>query len=75
MQALLTAQTAGVASETASDAGDSVVDLEEDEAWGKVEKGKRRAVLRWEHDALAARLSKGLSKVSTITSPFKKGES
>ena len=47
-------------------------DLEEDEAWSKVEKGMRKAVLRRERDALAKHVRTSLSKVSAASSPFKK---
>ena len=56
-----------------SEAGD---DLEEDEAWGKLDKGKRKSILKKaaakRDEALASRLKAGLSKVSSNQSPFKK---
>ena len=34
----------------------SIEDLEDDDAWSKVERGKRKALLRRERDALAGKL-------------------
>lgn len=57
-----------------SEAGDIIpVDqLEDDEAWRKIERGKRRTVLRQERDALAKKVRINLGKVSSGASPFKK---
>ena len=46
--------------------------LEDDDAWKKVEKAKRRTVLRQERDALAKKVRHSLGKVSTAASPFKR---
>ena len=42
------------------------------EALSKVERGKRKAVLHRERDALATKVRNGLAKVSSVSSPFKK---
>ncbi len=69
LQALVAAK-----SEAPSEAGDPELDLfEEDETWNKVERGKRKSLLRKERDALATRVRAGLGKVSSAASPFKKG--
>ena len=73
LQALVASQVENAGSEVASEAGDgALADLEEDEAWAKVERGKRKAVLLRERDALAKCVRTNLSKVSTASSPFKK---
>jgi hypothetical protein len=60
-------------SEVPSEAGDLELEhLEEDEAWSKVEKGRRKGVLRKQRETLATRVRAGLGKVSTAASPFKK---
>ncbi len=51
---------------------DSVEQLEEDEAWSKVERGRRKAVLRRERDVLAVKVRTSLAKVSCAASPFVK---
>ena len=62
------------ASDAASEAGDeSLLALEEDEAWSKVDKGRRKAVLRRERDVLAKRVRTSLYKVREgAHCPFRK---
>ena len=76
LQALVATQTEGAAAIeiSSSEAGDlaSVEQLEDDEAWSKVERGKRKAVLGREREALASRVRSSLAKVSSVASPFKK---
>ena len=56
-----------------SEAGDGLDDdLDDDAAWGKVEKGKRRGVLRRQRDRLAKDVRTSLGKVSSAVSPFTK---
>jgi hypothetical protein len=56
-----------------SEAGDGLDDdLDDDAAWGKVEKGKRRGVLRRQRDRLAKDVRISLGKVSSAASPFTK---
>ena len=64
------ATTPGTTSVEAEDS--SSADFEDDEAWGKVEKGKRKALLRKEREILATKVRHSLGKVSTHVSPFKK---
>ena len=62
------------ADEILSEAGDdsSVVQIEDDEAWNKIESGKRKALLRRQRDILAKKVRANLCKVSANASPFKK---
>ena len=46
------------------------IDFEDDDTWNKVERGKRKALVRSSRNATQARVS--LSKVSAAASPFKK---
>ncbi len=57
-----------------SEAGDlcSIEQLEDDAAWCKVEKGKRKAVLSRQRDKLAKEVKANLAKVSAVSSPFNK---
>ena len=75
LQALVATQRegSGQADQSPSEAGDiqSIDQLVDDEAWGKVSSGKRKAVLQRERDLLAGKV-RNLSKVSTAASPFKK---
>ena len=78
LQALLGHQPEGTnptpSEATPSVAGDvgSIDDLEDDNAWQKVAKEKRKGLLRRERDALASKLRTSLGKVATHTSPFNK---
>jgi len=73
LRALLPDPAESAASDAASEGGDVVVgDLEDDEAWSKVGKGKRKAVLHRERNVLAKHVRAGLSKASTVHSPFRK---
>ena len=76
LQALVVSNGEGgsAASEASpSAAGDiaAVEDLEEDDAWNRVSRDKRRLVLRRERDALASKVRSSLGKVSCHASPFK----
>jgi len=76
LQALVASQAEGAAGSeaTPSEVGDisSVEQLEEDEVWNKVDRGKRKAILRRERDVLASKVRNGLGKVRTSTCPFKR---
>ena len=77
LQALVANQdeTAAASEVSPSEAGDaaSADQLEEDEVWTKVERGKRKGLLRRERDALASKVRASLGKVKTCTaSLFKK---
>ena len=69
VRALVSAQT-----DAQSEAGEvePMEQLEDDEAWSKVDKGKRQKLLRRERVALATSVRTSLGKVSTVSSPFKK---
>jgi len=68
-RALVSAQT-----DAQSEAGEiePLEQLEDDETWSKVEKGKRQKLLRRERVALAASVRTSLGKVSAVSSPFRK---
>ena len=79
MQALVDegAGTAAPSEAAPSDVGDlaSLEGLEDDAAWGRIEKSKRKAVIRHQRDRLAKEVKSslgGFAKVSAATSPFKK---
>ena len=61
------AEAASVASDTVS-----VADLEDDEAWSKVAKSSRRALLRRQRDELASKVRSKLGKTASERSPFQK---
>lgn len=69
VQALVSAQP-----DAQSEAGDfdPPEQLEDDEAWSKVDRGKRQKLLRRERDVLATNVRSKLGKVSAASSPFKK---
>jgi hypothetical protein len=76
LQALVASQGEGGAA--ASDASPSVAgdiaameDLEDDEAWSKVTREKRKTVLRRERDVLASKVRSSLGKSPSHASPFK----
>ena len=77
LQALVATQPGGAsaaaepAPSSASDLG-SLADLEEDEAWCKVDKGRRRALLHKQRDELASKVRSKLGGVATVRSPFHK---
>ena len=59
--------------ETPSEAGESdISQVIGDEAWNKVEKGKRKTLLKKEKEALATKVRAGIGTVSMVSSPFKK---
>ena len=55
-----------------SEAGDDLEVLEDDEVWGKVEKGKRKSIFKQAGARRTEKLRAGLGKVSSTASPFKK---
>jgi DNA repair exonuclease SbcCD ATPase subunit len=70
LQSLVAAQAD---EDTASEAGESDIgQVIGDEVWNKVEKGKRKTLLRKEKEALATKVRAGIGKVSMASSPFKK---
>ena len=78
LQALVDGQLDGIASETQDDTRSDCAELasvelfEDDEAWNKVDKTKRKALLGREREKLATKVKASLTKVSTHASPFKK---
>jgi hypothetical protein len=76
LQALLGAQDDDIAPSEASpsEAGElgSADQLEADEAWSKVERSKRKAVLGRSGRVLATKVRSGISRVSGCASPFTK---
>jgi chromosome segregation ATPase len=55
-----------------SEVGDPLEDLEDDVAWGKIDKSKRKIVVNRQRDRLAKEVRTSLSKVSGGSSPFAK---
>ena len=76
LQALLGAQDDDIAPSEASpsEAGElgSADQLEADEAWSKIERSKRKAVLGRSGRVLATKVRSGIAKVSGCASPFTK---
>ena len=74
LQALVTtyASTQGESLSDVANASGDVENLEDDEVWNTVERGKRKAVLGKQRDALATKVRTSLAKVSGHASPFKK---
>ena len=73
LQSLVTAPTDSAAPSEVGDAeAAEQLNLDDDEAWSKVERGKRHILVRKEKELLAKKVRTGLGKVSPISSPFKK---
>ena len=70
--ALLRNSAETAAPEVANEVGDATVwDLEDDEAWSRVGKARRKAVLHRERNVLARHVRASLSKVPMAHSPCK----
>ena len=63
--------TADEAASLASDVG-SIEDLDDDEKWKKIEKGRRRTLLRRQKDELASKVRAKLGGATSVRSPFLK---
>ena len=75
LQRLVSVGEAAAPSEAAqSETGDLACldDLDDDAAWAKIEKGKRKAVISRQRDRLAKDVKHSLGKVSGASSPFAK---
>ena len=73
LQSLVTASSDSAAPSEVGDAeAAEQLNLDDDEAWSKVERGKRHILVRKEKELLAKKVRTGLGKVSPISSPFKK---